>query len=252
MRLRWIILLTAVTMLVTAVWIAPAATLYAWLAPPGAIELRGIDGRIARGQAQALLHDGQLRATGLRWRLRPWRLLVGEAAWQVEFGGIASGQVEAAVTATGRIRLRDLRLASDAAALLDAAGYRGLPLRGALGVELTRVDFDRDGWPQRVDGEARLLDLAWTLGNQTTAFGDFSARLSVNEHRQLVAELQANEAAALDLRGDARLGMDRGYEAELRLRARPQAAPQVANLLRLLGQPNAQGEHRVQQRGRLR
>lgn len=252
MRLRWILLLTGIALLASAVWVAPAATLYAWWAPASEWRLIGVDGRLARGQAQALLQGDEVRATPLRWQLRPWRLLIAQAVWQIDFGGVATGQAEARLTPLGQLRLRGLRVAADAAPLLAAAGYPGLPLRGTAGVELARIDLGADGWPRHVEGEARLLDLGWTLGNQVTVFGDIHAQISLDEQGQLLAELQAAADAAVEVSGQARLAADGAYDVDLRLRARAQAAPQVANLLRLLGQPDAQGDYRIRQRGRLR
>lgn len=77
--------------------------------------------------------------------------------------------------------------------------------------------------------------------------GDYELRLST-EDGEIVAAV-TTLAGVLEASGGGRMKPDRSYELSLQLRPRADAPPLVANLLRQLGRPDAQGYYRLQRSG---
>ena len=67
-----------------------------------------------------------------------------------------------------------------------------------------------------------------------------------------LADIGSDQAAPIDVNGEATLDGTGLYDLHLRLRARQGAEPQATNLLGLIGRPDNQGIYHIRQRGQLR
>jgi general secretion pathway protein N len=255
--IRWLApLLALIALLIGLVIHAPAATLYAWFAPePSAVEVRNLSGTLYQGRAAAVLQQGQLRAENLAWTLQPGALLGARLSYALSgqaLGGPFTARLGA--TPTGRVHAAPLLASGDINRLLVSIGQGFLPLAGQWRLELERLVI-KDQWPEELVGVATVQNASWTLMRDPLVIGDFEALLSTEADPAggpptLLATVRSLRGA-LEVEGTARQFADRRQRADLRVRPAADAPPMVANLLRGIGRPDAQGWYRIQQDGRL-
>lgn len=241
MRTRTLLLIGTLTLLVALLLQAPAALVYGWAlraAPDLPIRAYGIDGTIADGRARRVQRGNASLLGDLHWKLRPWALPLGRVAFKVHADGapvLLDGDL--ALTPLGA-HASALKASTDLRALAAAAGQGFVPVNGEVGLQIDALRIV-DGWPAEAQGSVRVLKLAWTLAREPVVLGDFEARVRT-EGDEIVAEIGAL-GGSVDATGEARLLADRSYSYDIRLRARADAPAMVSNLLRQLGQPDAQG-----------
>lgn len=255
--IRWLAPLLALIALVIGLVIhAPAATLYAWFAPASsAVDVRNLSGTLYRGRAAAVLQQGQLRAENLAWTLQPAALLAASLRYDLSgqaLGGPFTARLSAAPT--GRVQAAPLLASGDINRLLASIGQGFLPLAGQWRLELERLVI-KDQWPEELVGVATVQNASWTLMRDPLVIGDFEALLSTEPDPAggpptLLATVRSLRGA-LEVEGTARQFADRRQRADLRVRPAADAPPMLANLLRGIGRPDAQGWYRIQQDGRL-
>lgn len=252
MKKRWLILAFVLSALGTGLFSAPAAYLYAWLAPVGLpVVPAGIDGTVSNGTVRALAWQGRTVVRDVAWDWRPTDLFTLSAGWDLRFAGTATGESAVRVSLGGTPDVSDLRAVADVAAILEAAGYSGLPLRGRVVAEVERLRVSPAGLPESVTGNVQLLQLAWSVGSNPLVMGDFRADVSTDAEGRLVADITSADDSPVEATGEASLGPDGSYEAHVRVRARPDAPEQIRNLIGLIGRPDNDGFYHLRQRGRL-
>lgn len=247
MSLRTSLLIGLAAFLGFLVWHLPATHLYAGSLPKegtAALQLHGLSGALGEGRASGLSLRQQPVLGGLHWQLRPLSLLLGrlsadvEAADPILTAGVSVG--------LGGLRVRDLRLNGNLRPLLAAAGQPFLPLDGQVGLDFGALRI-RGGWPTAAEGRIELRQLHYTLARDPVLLGDYTA--SVQPEGDDLVLLVQTQGGALEVNGDGRIKPDRHYELHLQLKARPGAPPMVQNLLRSLGDPDAQGYYHLRRQG---
>lgn len=250
MRPRSLILLGLAVFVLAAVLHAPAVQLQRLAAAPLAssgVTLSGLEGTLSAGRAARVDLRGNPLLHDLGWTLRRAQLLLGRASFWLE-GGRDGSRLDgiAFVVPSGALQLRDFTFAAPLTAVLAAAGYPFVPVEGQALLELERLVL-RERWPEQARGHVTLRGLSWKLGREPVRLGDYEARA---EDETAGIKLSVSTlAGALEVRGAGRVGHDREYELHLQMRPRPDAPPMVPNLLRNLGQPDAQGWYHLRQRG---
>lgn len=245
------LLIAGVLAFVVALFVqAPAATLYGWIAgssPTLPVRLYGIEGSVFSGRAQRAMRGTQPLLDDLSWRLQPWTLPLGRATYHLRTDEpplLVDGKLAVGL---GGPRVSDLKANAELRTLAAAAGQAFVPLAGQVGLELEQLRL-RDGWPAAAEGRVQLIGLSWALGREPVPLGDYELALST-EDGEIVAAV-STLAGVLEASGSGRVKPDRSYELSLQLRPRADAPPLVANLLRPLGRPDAQGYYRLQRSGR--
>ncbi len=255
MKLRYL-LLGVFTFVIALLVYAPAAVLYGWSqpaadAPRPPLSLSGISGTLFHGQAAAITLQQRPLLSNLNWSLQPLQLLLGRLAFQLNTnpaGGDAlllDGRVAAGL---GGIRVNELKLNGGVRTLASAIGQSFVPVNGQAALNLEHLRL-RDHWPTDAAGELQLMGLAWTLARDPVALGDYAATIS--RDKDDIVALIRTVGGPLDLNGDARARPDRSYELHLQLKPKPDAPPMVVNLVRSLGQPDAQGYFHIRQNGQM-
>lgn len=252
MKRRTLIILGVGVFLVTLLLRMPAVQLQRMvgssLAQTG-VHLQGLEGSFSVGRAAQVDLQGNPLVRDLGWNLRAIQLLLGRASFTLA-GGRDGTLVDgiAYIVPSGTLTLQDFKLASPLKGVLAAAGFAFVPFEGQLGLDLHKMKL-RERWPRQAQGTLTARGLSWKLGREAVLLGDYSATLD-NETGGVKADI-ATLSGALEVSGKARLGDDRSYEVNLQMRPRPNAPPMVANLVRNLGVPDAQGWYHVQRKGQL-
>lgn len=220
----------------------PAAQAYQWFAPP-AVRLAGVSGTVWSGAAEVGDVAG-LPLSNLRFRFEALPLLLGRLSGTVE-ARLPDGFFNTAFTATtDRIGLRELRAGTSLQSLREFLPIYGT--QGQISVTLDTLEIE-NGWPAVAVGEARIgqlrvAPLLPTSSGQLIELGDYSARFLEQAEPGLTAVL-TDLSGPLELEGRARLLPDRSYSLEGRVRARPEASPELVQGIAIMtGEPDAEGK----------
>lgn len=250
MKRSALVALGVVVFLASALLAAPADRLYAWFAPKLAesgVQAQGLAGTLSSGRAMQLDVMGNPVIRDLGWKLQKLHLLLGRASFKLDGGrdGVLLDGT-ASLVPSGTLTLSNFRLNSPLAGALASAGYPFMPVDGQLGLDVSHLKL-RQGWPDKAQGTLTVRGLGWKLGREPVLFGDYEALIE-NETAGVKVILRSL-AGALEVSGEARAGNDRKYEMHLQMRPRPNAPPMVTNLVRNLGQPDAQGWYHLRRQG---
>lgn len=250
MRRRYLVLLAVLAFAATLVLHAPAPTLYAWTVgkAEGSARLHGLHGTLVSGGFAALTVEGRPVLTDARWRLHPAWLLFMRLSADVEATGDSVVRARVSRSVFGALRLTPLQAAGSVKGLLGLVGQAHLPVEGQVRLDFPQLRVDQ-GLPIAAEGTADFQNLVWTMARNPLPLGSFVATLSTDDKGVLVT-LDAGPGP-LELDGTITLGPERTYEAQVRMRARPDAGPSLQSLLRSLGQPDAQGWYHVRRSGTL-
>jgi len=222
----------------------PARVAYQWFAP-GELKLSGINGSIWRGNA-AQGTAGGVYLADVNWSFRPLGLLSGK----LEFAStskLASGFFDSnvAVGIGGTLTLSDV---TGALTLDTLAGV--LPLTGIEGD--VSMQFERliveNGTPIEATGTLNIANLV-SRYLSPTRLGDYKAEFQTQEGGILGAVKSIR--GVLELDGTIKLSRDRSYEFIGNVAATPAAPINIAQQLRLLGSPDAQGKREFRIEGQL-
>lgn len=250
MKTRGLLLIAALVFFYTLITHAPAATLYAWFTPKGAVpvvQLYGLQGTLASGSVSGISIKGRPAVQDLRWNLRPLWLLLGRADFHVEGGGTAltiDGGLS--LLLTGGINLHDMEVSGLLKPLLTAIGQPYLPVDGRAQLQVETLKL-RKGLPTAAEGVLNLQGLAWTLARDPLLLGDFQA--VVSPQAQGTGAVVTTVGGPMDVSGEGQLSLDQSYDLHLQLKAKAGANPMILNLLHSLGQPDVQGYYHLRRSG---
>ena len=227
---------------------APAATLYGWFAPKDVpTQLLGIEGSLGEGRLAGITSGGRPLLRDLHWQLQPWWLLLLRASFHIDTG--------APIALNGRIGVTPLATHISAAhisgglkALLGAAGIGYLPIDGLADGDIDQLTM-KHGVPTSATATLQLRGLNWALAKPPLQLGDFRADIA-NDGDTIVVKI-ASTAGPMDAQGLAHLNADGSYDSDIRLKAKANADEMTQNLLRSIGQPDAQGYFHALARGQL-
>lgn len=252
MKWRWYVLIAAASFLANLILRAPVATLHAWFAPqepPPTLELFGLQGSLLEGRLAGLSDSGRLRVSDVHWRLKPGWLLLARTRFQLDGGGeLATLAGALTLVPGGRVQLNDFRVNGNIKSLLATGGYPFLPVDGTGAVEIDRLKL-KDGVPTQAQAHAEVRGLAWTLARDPMTLGDFQADVQTRDGT--ITAAIGTIAGPLSVSGEARLQPDKTYELHLQLKAKPEADPNLQNLIRSIGQPDTQGYYHIRRKGSL-
>ncbi len=250
MNRKWYITIAVVVFVASLIAQAPAATLYAWFKPkePTPVELLGLQGTISAGRASGLNINSRSALNNLNWTLQPWRLLLGQLGFHLESRGDTTLDSHIALSIFGSTRVNDTQGVMNLKTLLAAVGQPFLPLDGQAGLQLKSLRL-RSNQIKSADGRIEIRGLAWTLAQEPIVLGDFAATVTT-ENDTIIAKLEPL-AGSLELSGTAKLSPDQSYDAQLQLRAKPNAPPLINSLLGSVGPADAQGWYHIRKQGKL-
>ena len=259
MKTRTLILIGAVVFVWTLLLNAPAAILYAWFAPKASqVQLYGLEGSLDEGKVQTLGLNGRPLLQNLRWSFQPWWLPLLRAGFHVDGGNQDLNLKGRVALVFGGVNIAATQGTGGVKALAGAAGFPFVPVDGQARFDIDSLKL-RKGFPQSVSGTLELHSLAFTLGKDPLALGDFKATLSTqpppagtNGSNSIKAVIETL-SGPIDASGEMHLQADRSYDYDLQLKAKDNADPNLRNLLQAggLGQPDTRGYYHLRNRGNL-
>lgn len=222
----------------------PARIANHWFVPTG-VTLAGISGTIWSGSANELSVGG-LYLRGVKWRLRPLRLLTAKLALDVE-ANMVSGIVESTVAIGfgGAITLTDLRTEvrlQNLGPMFDMPG-----LSGVARADFERIAF-RDGVPSSADGTVTITDLVAPLIHRNNIGGYRAEFMTTSDG--IVASIE-DAGGVYDIAASMTLYPDRRYQLLGKVGATERTSAELRERLRFLGTPDERGQHELRLEGRL-
>jgi hypothetical protein len=247
MKRRTLVVLAVAAFLVTLLLHAPAALV---LKPSkdGSTQWVGAEGTVSSGRVAALVVNQRPIVTGLQWTLRPWWLALLRVTLDVQAGSDSVLRARVSRALFGKLHLSGIEAAIDVRSMMAALGQPMLPLEGQVHLVFDSLKFDQ-GLPVQAQGTAELHGIAWTLAREPLKIGDVTAAFDTDD-KGVLATLSSGPGP-LELGGEARLGPDRTYDANLQMRPRAEAGEQLRALLKSLGTPDSQGWYHLRRQGTL-
>jgi len=239
---------TLVAYLVFLVASFPAAVVVArWVPPELGIDPASVHGSVWNGSLEGLSVGGT-RLGPIRWGARPFRLLLGEAAYDLDVAGEglkAAGELRWSLS-DGTLAVRDLGLRFEAALLRDL-GVLPIGLEGTAEGRLGRVDW-RPGELPLVQGE-----LDWR-----GAALDFPARLDLGEVAlRATADQDRSEITwegrpgTVDVGGAMTLNPPLDYRVRLSVKPVGKLDSSAQGMLSMLGRPGPDGAYKLNFSGQI-
>jgi len=230
----------------------PAATAYAWFAPP-TVQLAGIEGTLWSGRA-AGGSAAELALRDVRWRVHAWPLLLGRVAADLR-AQLDDGFVSAHVQATRRrVQLSDVQVSTSLPTLrnvLPVAGMRGTVSfkNGALDLDLVR------GWPTKLVGELTLAQLeappliAGPRG-KLVPLGNYAVRFV--DGTDGIKAILNDTGGPLEVSGTLTLDAERAFLLDALIKPRAEAPRELVDGVKAMTEdPDAEGRYRLKWPGRL-
>ena len=232
----------------------PASTAVRWFAPPN-VAVVGAEGTLWSGGAASCSVAG-LSLEALRWRVRPWWLLIGRLDATVE-ARIPDGFVSADVVAsTGRVALTNLRGGTSLTALTNLLPVRSVRgMRGQGSVALQSLVLE-DGWPVSIVGELRVAGLEVppfvpTGTSGLLPLGDYTITFAEAPPGRLAARF-VDTAGPLAVDGSVALDETRTYTLDAFIKPRADASDTLVQGLQIMtAEPDAEGRRRLTLTGSL-
>lgn len=236
-RLWPLLLLGVLAYLAFAIVTLPATLVTSRLGAYG-VNAAGVGGTAWKGHAQVL----QVAGTNLgsvSWDLHALALLSARLQADVEMNrsdGFARGMV---TVSSGKVQLKGLT-ASLPLSALPAGGLPG-DWNGVLSVKLADLLLD-NGWPIAIDGTVEAMELVGparrpaNIGSYKLVFAP-----SANTSSDTLSGVLSDLSGPLQIAGTLKLKRDRSYLVEGFVTSRATTPRDVADALKMLGPPDAQG-----------
>ena len=202
-------------------------------------------GNIWQGSASALTINGFELGTVL-WKIKPGCFFTFSLCAQVEQQHeIVSSNFIARLS--NNVELHDVTAEGDAVILNAILQNYGLTSSGAFEVDLNKVSFNQNNIDE-ITGNIKFSSLVLngvirvSMGNVDTVIE------SKDDHTVILID---NNNGHLDLNGEIKLFADMSYHADMRLKQNERTSEMVVNGLSFVGNTEADGSVRVNQKGRL-
>ena len=219
----------------------PASAGFSLLAPEGVSGFE-LSGNVWKGQAQ-LIETGGIRIRQFNWTLNPLRLLTGSVSGKFSAkldDGFAEGSLSSSFT--GAITVTDFQAATNLRTLRPLISIPGT--QGQVSLRIQALELV-DEWPRKLIGSAEVGGLASSMitGGQSITLGSFELSFdenSVGDNGSFTGQLR-DTGGPLELTGTVVLNPPGNYQLNARIKSRPDAPNVLANSLRVMGNPTADG-----------
>jgi len=242
-RSRFVII-GVITLVLGLLIIFPARVAHHWFTPE-VVAISGIQGSIWRGHALEG-EIGGIYVRNLNWRMRPWQLLTGELAYDIEadaVSGFVNGEV--AIGVGGSASIRNLTASMSLQSMQSIVGMPGLD--GTANLQFERLVFE-NGIPVAAVGTLEVANLVAPLIHRSSV-GGFRAEFFTQESG-IVASVEDTDAV-VDLAGSLSVSLDRTYQFLAQVAPKGTTPANLREQMRFLGTPNERGQYELRLEGQL-
>ncbi|MBT8444142.1 MAG: type II secretion system protein N [Gammaproteobacteria bacterium] len=236
--------------LVFAVALVPARIIGAVL-PAGPITISDTSGTLWSGTARSVRVAG-FELQDVSWDVHVLSLLIGRLSLSIDGkwgAGFVRGDIATGIG--GALRVRDLRVAGPLAPVLRLMNMRGSG--GELSIDIAELDIE-DQWPTRVVGTVGVGRLPFSmLGIPGGSMGNYGLEFDIPEVAEdgVIPGTLMDKGGPLEVVGELRLTPPQDYGIQARLKARPDAPPELTQGLMLAGPKLPDGSHEFEMTGSL-
>lgn len=249
MNLKLLIPVGLIALAIGLITNLPAPVAAGWVESqvPG-LRSTGVSGSAFEGRAQ-YLGMNEVTLENVSWQLSPLALLTGHAKATLKLStdtGSLSGDFSHSLL--GHTQIKNLNGDASIGWIAGLAGYRFVPMDGLLSLQDVEADLENQ---LLVSAQGRVLlnSANWLLFKPPVTFGNFTAEINSDGENNTLQVLDSD--GPLDVQGGAQLVNNKNYSANLQVRARAGADQRLKDLLKQLGNPDAQGWYRINERGQL-
>jgi len=242
-RSRFVII-GVITLVLGLLIIFPARVAHHWFTPE-VVAISGIQGSIWRGHALEG-EIGGIYVRNLNWRMRPWQLLTGELAYDIEadaVSGFVNGEV--AIGVGGSASIRNLTASLSLQSMQSIVGMPGLD--GTANLQFERLVFE-NGIPVAAAGTLEVANLVAPLIHRSSV-GGFRAEFFTQESG-IVASVEDTDAV-VELAGSLSVSLDRTYQFLAQVAPKGTTPASLREQMRFLGTPNERGQYELRLEGQL-
>ena len=241
-RRRGLVLVAALTAIVTLVVTFPARVAYQWASPP-LLAMSGISGSVWSGHAREFSTNG-VYLRDLEWRIEPLQLFTGKVAYSIAASPV-SGFFESriAIGLDGTTTLSDLSAALPLQMAERAAKVPGL--RGQASLQFERVLLV-EGRAAAMDGTVTIADLVVPVVHRGS-LGGYKAEF-FTQNNGIVASVEDTDGV-VDLAGSLQIKPDATYSFLGQVMAKPNTPEAVRQQMRFLGPANERGQQEIRLEG---
>jgi len=242
-RSRFVII-GVITLVLGLLIIFPARVAHHWFTPE-VVAISGIQGSIWRGHALEG-EIGGIYVRNLNWRMRPWQLLTGELAYDIEadaVSGFVNGEV--AIGVGGSASIRNLTASMSLQSMQSIVGMPGLD--GTANLQFERLVFE-NGIPVAAVGTLEVANLVAPLIHRSSV-GGFRAEFFTQESG-IVASVEDTDAV-VELAGSLSVSLDRTYQFLAQVAPKGTTPASLREQMRFLGTPNERGQYELRLEGQL-
>ena len=242
LRKRGLILAGLLTFTVALIALFPARIAY-WLASPPHVAISGFSGTVWRGGAREFSTNG-VYLQDLEWRMHPLSLISGNAVFDIS-GSPANGffDSEVAVSASGRITLRNLSAALPLAMFAEAVRIPGL--KGQLSLQIERLALVK-GRATELKGTADVAGLLVPLLGRVP-LGGYRADF-FTQSNGIMASVEDTDGV-VDLAGSLQINPDKSYVFLGQLVAKTNTPDALLQRIRYLPEGDRPGQRELRLEG---
>lgn len=198
-------------------------------------------GRVARVQL------GGFELEGVRWRLQPWRVLLGGLGLHLDLDQAGLSGAGALVLGLSGVAIQDTRLQGDVRVLGPYLEPYGVEAQGGLELDIASLSGTAEG-PDAAQGKLSWRDASLTRPSPVQ-LGEVSVTLS-QEGDTALANL-SNRGGQLRLDGKLVVKPGWQYSGRIRIEPTPDTPKDIRDGLRYLGRVDAKGAVTLAQGGNL-
>ncbi len=251
MKKRYFILSAILAYLVFLIALVPAAPVLALVQNyVPAFSVQGVSGSLWTGKAATISINHQHTLTSNSWQFNGWRLFLGELSLdltsQYQQRLLST---ELALQLSGQLTARDIKASISAATLAQLAQLPLAELGGEISLQFERLVWKASQVPRAI-GILRWHNASITVA-ETADLGNVSIVLTEGVAQPVLARI-SNQGGQIKLDGEANVGEDGEYHAQLTMLPNSDASANIRNSLGMIAKPKPGGRYQIDHSGNLK